>query len=143
MCLEFLVQIPLGKNHPKNGFFLYSEKFYHWFLLETYLNKNWYYWLNGLLFRIHDEVLNFHGWTLCYHELFHDNRKKYLPMDLSMDICNIPIIWKLSYVKLLRIIVFDLFEHYVDCIPFSCIDSFHMAHNQAKYFKKTLFSNLW
>ena len=30
---------------------------------------------------------------------------------------------------------------YVDCIPFSCIDSFHTAHNQAKHFKKILFSN--
>ena len=25
--------------------------------------------------------------------------------------------------------------NYVDCIPFSCNDSFHIAHNQAKQFK--------
>ena len=31
--------------------------------------------------------------------------------------------------------------NYVDSIPFSCIDSLHMAYNQAKQFKKILFSN--
>ena len=24
---------------------------------------------------IHDEVLNFHDWILCYHEPFHDKKK--------------------------------------------------------------------
>ena len=33
--------------------------------------------------------------------------------------------------------------NYVDCIPFSCNDSFHMAHNQSKWFKKILFWNFW
>ena len=29
------------------------------------------------------------------------------------------------------------------CVPFSCIDSSHTAHNRANYFKTNLFSNLW
>ena len=32
-------KVPLGKSDPKIGFFIYSEKFCHLFLLETYLNK--------------------------------------------------------------------------------------------------------
>ena len=34
-------KIPLGKSDPKiSFFFLYFEKFCHWFLLEMYFNKN-------------------------------------------------------------------------------------------------------
>ena len=46
-------------------------------------------------------------------------------MDLSM-VRDIQIIWKLSYINLLRIVVWTL--NYVDCIFFR-IDSSHMAHN--------------
>ena len=42
-------------------------------------------------------------------------------------ICDIQIIWKLSYLISLRIIVFELFKHWtVDCILFSCIDYFQI-----------------
>ena len=42
--------------------------------------------------------------------------------------------WKLSYINLLKIFFFFFFELFerctmYDCVPFSCIDSFHMAHN--------------
>ena len=52
-------------------------------------------------------------------------------------ICDIQIIWKLSYFNLLSSLKDHYFWtlwtlNYVDCIPFSCIDSFHMAHNQAE-----------
>ena len=33
------------KNDPKKGFFLYFKKICHWFLLESHLDKNWYYYL--------------------------------------------------------------------------------------------------
>ena len=33
-------------------------------------------WPNGSCFVIHDEVLNFHDWIICYHELFHNKIKK-------------------------------------------------------------------
>ena len=47
-------------------------------------------------------------------------------------ICDIQIIWKLSYLISLRIIVFEPF--YVDCIPFSCIDHFQILFSN---FQKT------
>ena len=28
--------------------------------------------LNGLWFVIHNKVLNFHDWILCYHDPFHE-----------------------------------------------------------------------
>ena len=43
-------------------------------------------WLNRLWFGIHNKMLNFHEWTLRYNELFHDNRRKWKSMDLSMDL---------------------------------------------------------
>ena len=33
------------KSDHKIGFFLHFEKFRYWFLLETYLNKNWCFYL--------------------------------------------------------------------------------------------------
>ena len=57
-------------------------------------------------FGIHDKVLNFHDWTLCYHELCYH------------WICDIQIIWKLSYLSFWTLTTLN----YVDCIPFSCID---------------------
>ena len=59
------------------------------------------------------------------------------------------IIWKLSCVNLVRTILVELFELWtfwtmlIVYVPFSGSESFHMAHNQAKYFKKILFSNFW
>ena len=74
-------------------------------------------WLNRIWFGIHNKVLNFHYWTLCYNELFLDNRRKWKSMDLSMDLWHSNI-WRLSYLILLRIIVFELFEHWTVLIVF-------------------------
>ena len=90
-------------------------------------------WLNRLWFGIHNKILNFHDWTLCYNELFHDNRRKWKSMDLSMDQ------WHSNNMK----VILPNFAkdhcfwtlwtlNYVDCIPFSCIDYFRI-----------LFSNFW
>ena len=38
--------------------------------------KTYRVWLNRLWFLIHDEVLNFHDWILCYHEPFHKKIKR-------------------------------------------------------------------
>ena len=68
--------------------------------------------LNGSWFWIHDQVLKFNDWTLCYHEFFPDNRKKWNQW-IYQWICDIQIIWKLSYVNLLRMIVWTLnYVHY-------------------------------
>ena len=62
---------------------------------------------------------------------------------------DIQIIWKLSCVNLVRTILFELFELWtfwtmlIVYVPFSGRESFHMAHNQGKCFKKILFSNFW
>ena len=99
-------------------------------------------WLNGLWFGTHNKVLNFNDWTLYYHKLFYDNRKKLKAMNLAMGL------WHSNNMKvILRKLTKDHWFwtlwtlNYGDCIPFSCIDSFHMAHNQAKLFKEMLFSN--
>ena len=54
-------------------------------------------------------------------------------MDLPMDL------WLLNDMKVIlrKFAKYHYFWtlwilNYVDCIPFSCIDSFNMAHNQAK-----------
>ena len=112
------------------------------------------------LFGIHGEVLNFRNWTLCYHELFRINRKKQNNefIDGSVTFMNLWTLWILNhgfygFIGLdldltMDLLIFDdksIFKlwtlNYVDCIPFSCIDSFHMAHNQANSFRKVLFSN--
>ena len=33
-------------------------------------------WLNGSWFMIHNKVLNFHNWNICYLEPFHGKIKK-------------------------------------------------------------------
>ena len=43
-------------------------------------------WLNRLRFGIHNKILNFHGWTLCYNELFHEIRRKWKSIHWSMDL---------------------------------------------------------
>ena len=67
-------------------------------LFRVRLNRPW--------FEIHNKILNFYDWTLCYNELFHNIRKKWRSMDLSMDM------WQL------RIIVFELFDHWTMLIVF-------------------------
>ena len=91
--------------------------------------------LNRLRFGIQNKVLNFHDWTLFYHELFQNSRKKQKSIDLAMDL------WHSNNMKVIlcnfaKDHCFWTFwtPNYVDCIPFSCIDSFYIAHNQAKWF---------
>ena len=87
-------------------------------------------WLNRLWFEIHNKILNFHD--CCYNELFHDNRRKWKSVDLSMDL------WQSNNIK----VTLPNFAkdhcfwtlwtlNSVDCIPFSCTDYFQI-----------LFSNL-
>ena len=81
-------------------------------------------WLNRLWFGIHSKILNFHDWTICYNELFHDNTRKWKSMDLSMD---------LSHSNNMKVILRKFAKDHcfwtlwtlncVDCIPFSCIIS--------------------
>ena len=84
-------------------------------------------WLNRLWFGIHNKILNFLDWTLCYNELFLDNRRKWKSMDLSVDL------WHSNSMK----VIFPNFArdhcfwthwtlNYVDCIRFSCIDYFQI-----------------
>ena len=92
-------------------------------------------WLNRLWFGIHNKILNFHDWTLCYNELFHNNRRKWKSMDLSMDL------WHSNNMK----VILPNFAkdhcfwtlwtlNYVDCIRFSCIDYFQILFSN---FQKT------
>ena len=58
---------------------------------------------------------------LCYQEPFHDKTKKWKSMELSVDL------WHLNNMKII-LTLWTLI--YVVCFPFSCIDSFHIVHNQ-------------
>ena len=75
-----------------------------------------------LWFGIHKKVLNFHDWTLWYHKLFHDNRKRQKLMKLSMDL------WHSNNMKVIlhkrgKYNSFQLWAvDYGNCIPFSGID---------------------
>ena len=100
------------------------------------LNKNWYcllVLLKRFWFGIHDEVLNSHDWSFCYNEFYHDNRRKWKSMNLSMDLYHsnnmkaiLPNFAKDHCFWTLRTL------NYADCISFACIHYFHVAHNQAK-----------
>ena len=78
-------------------------------------------WPNGSCFVIHDEVLNFHDWIICYHELFHNKIKKRQLVELLMDLGQIR----------------KLTLNYVNCVPFSCVDSFHLFTIKSTNFKKS------
>ena len=78
-------------------------------------------------FEIDNKILNFHDWTICYKELFHTNRKKWKPVDLSIDL------WHSNNMK--AVLPNFAKDHcfwtlwtlnYVDCIPFSCIYYFQI-----------------
>ena len=84
-------------------------------------------WLNRLWFGIHNKILNFRDWILCYNEFFHHNNMKWKSRDLSMDL------WHSNKMK----VILPNFakdhpfwtlwtQNYVDCIPFSCIDYFQI-----------------
>ena len=78
-------------------------------------------WLNGHWFGSHSKILNFHNWTPCYNELFYNNRRKWKSMDLSMDL------WHSNNMKvILPNFAMDHCLWILGCIPFSCIDYFHI-----------------
>ena len=132
---SFKEKLPLHKSDAKIGFFLYFEKFCHWFLLEMYLNKNWYcsefdltgndlgfttrFWIPMIeLFVIMNSFMitvkiKINGLTM---DLWHSNNMKVILCKFAKGHC----FWTLWT------------QNYVDFILFSYIDSFHMAHNQAK-----------
>ena len=67
--------------------------------------------------------MNFHNWILCYRELcYHDSllswQQKKKKKWIYQWICNIQIICQLYYANLLRIIVFEFFEHWTMLIVF-------------------------
>ena len=64
--------------------------------------------LNRSRFVIHDEVLNFHDWILCYREPLRDKIKL---LELSMDL------WNLNNMK---VIVTFWTLNCADCVPVSC-----------------------
>ena len=83
--------------------------------------------LNRLWFGIHNKILNFNYWNLCYNELFHGNRNKWKSTDLSTDL------WYSHKIKvtLPNFAKYHCFwtlwtVNYVDFIPFSCIDYFQI-----------------
>ena len=48
-------------------------------------------------------------------------------------------LWHLNNMK----VIWTLWTlNYVDCIPSSCIESFHIVNDRANWFKKVLFLNL-
>ena len=99
-------------------------------------------WLTRVWVGIHNKILNFHDWTLCYNELFHDNRRKWKSVDLSMDL------WHSNNMKVILpnfakdhcfLTLWTL--KYVHCIPLSCIDYFQ---NLFSDFQKTWLNlQLW
>ena len=106
----FMTKFPMGKIDHKIGFFCYFWKFCHWFLLEKYLNKNWYclefdltgcnlgfttrFWIS-----MTELLLTMNSFMIGRNE----NQWIY------QWIYDIQVIWKLSDLILLRIIVFELF----------------------------------
>ena len=65
---------------------------------------------------IHNDVLKFCDWILCYHEPFQDKIKRWKSVELSMDL------WLLSDMKVILTLQILNFAEF--CAPFSCIDSF-------------------
>ena len=78
-------------------------------------------------------------WT---HELFHDNRRKFKSMDFYQWICDIQIIWKLSYLTLLRFIVFNSLNTELCCLYCFFLYWFFPYDSQSNQITKLLFSNL-
>ena len=114
---SFWEKFPLGKNDPKIGFFLYFEKFYqNWDLLKTYLNKN----CSKINLMDRDFGFMTRFWIsttelfLIMNSFAITERNKI--QCIYQWICDIQIIWNLSYMNLLGIFVWTL--NYVDCIFF-------------------------
>ena len=87
------------------------------FLKALFLAMHYYTLLTFLMILsrvwLHNEVLNFHSWILCCHQPFRDKMKIIRIINESVKF--------ISYLTL----------NYGDCVPFSCIDSFHIIHNLA------------
>ena len=99
-----------------------------WFLLETYWNKNWYCFDFNLMGS--DLGFTTRFW-ISMTELF-VTMNSFTMAEINRNqciyqwICDIQIIWIIAknhcFWTLCTL-------NYVDCIPFSCIDYFHMAHD--------------
>ena len=109
-----------AKMTIKRVFLLTFKKFCHWYLLEMYLNKSWYcseFDLTGS-----DLGFTTRFW-ISMTELFVTINSFMITEGngnqlIYQWICDIQIIWKLSYLISLRIIVFELFEHWTMLIVF-------------------------
>ena len=116
---SFYKEFSLGKSDPKIRFFYYFEKFCHWFLLETYFNKNCSefdstgrnleftrrFWISST-----DLSVTMNSFTITERNL---NQWPFFQW-----ICDIQIMWKLPYLTVLKIIRFELFEHWTMVILF-------------------------
>ena len=104
----------------KGGFLLILKILSLWFFLEMYVNKNWY----CLEFDLTGSDLRFtRRFWISMTELF-GTIYSFMVTEWNESqwiyqwICDIQIIWKLSYLILLRIIVFELFENWTMLIVF-------------------------
>ena len=77
-------------------------------------------WLNKLWFVIHDEVLNFHHWILCYYEPFHHNVKNQGKCHL-IHIFKITIMWNVCPANMLVIIIYGHFKPWTILILLFCL----------------------
>ena len=83
--------------------------------------------LNGSIFMINDEVLNFHDWILCCHEPFHDNVKNLRKISTDLYLRNYNNVKCISreyannyYLRRLSSL------NYVDFVLLSSIDAFRV-----------------
>ena len=87
----------------------------HYPLIRVSLNRSW--------FVIHNKILNFHNWILCYHEPFHNNAKyqRKISIDLNLRKYNhvkcisgeyannyLWTLWTLNYVDSVLLFSIDL-----------------------------------
>ena len=73
--------------------------------------------LDRLYFGIHNKILDFHNWSLFTMNSFTITERKENQW-IYQWICDIQIVWTVSYLILQRIIVFELFEHWIMLIVF-------------------------
>ena len=105
---------------PQNKFFLLILKILS-LIFGTYLNENWFcleFDLTGgsdlgFTTRFWISVTEFFVTTNSFM-IMEENENQWM----YQSICDIPIIWKLSYLILLRIIVFELFQLWTMLIVF-------------------------
>ena len=82
---------------------------YHHLAKYTYI----YYfaikvWLNGSWFVIHNEILEFHNWIVCYHEHFQHKLRRWKSLELKMDLWHLTdmkVILTLKYWTLLKVVL--------------------------------------